>query len=144
MHSSATPILPHALAISAISTWLFFGFRNSNIFMEQNHQPCIPRQMWRTRSLYCDKIAWTPEVCSQKSTVETSVVRKQLVEKHFHGNEYACINQRVIWRLTPILWLQRITEESTVRLGVLYQVHINFVQAMTETSRREFERPNND
>jgi hypothetical protein len=54
--------------------------------------------------------------------------------KHFRGNEYACINQSV-------LWPQRITEESTGRLGVLYSVRTKFVQSAIQTAReRERER----
>jgi hypothetical protein len=75
-----------------------------------------------------------PEVCSQKSTAEMSVARQPLVKTHC-GNEYACINQCVSQRLTNVLWHQRITEESTVRLGVLYEVCIKLVQSLIQTAR---------
>jgi hypothetical protein len=74
-------------------------------------------------------------VCSQKTTAETSVAKQRLVETHFCGNEYAWINQHVVQRFTHVSWQQRITEESTARLGVLYSVRMKLVQFEIEASR---------
>jgi hypothetical protein len=56
--------------------------------------------------------AWTPEVCSQKSTAEVSVARQQLAETYFRGNEYAWINQSVARRLSQVSWKQIIIEDN--------------------------------
>jgi hypothetical protein len=77
----------------------------------------------------------TPEVCSLKSTPETSVARQRLVETRFRGNEYACINQHVARRLSHVSWQQRIIEDSTVRLGVLYSVRMKSALSEIETAR---------
>jgi hypothetical protein len=73
--------------------------------------------------------------CSQKSTAETSVARQRLVGTHFRGNEYTCINQRFARRLTHVSWQPRITEQSTVRLGVLYSVRMKLILSEIQTAR---------
>jgi hypothetical protein len=81
-----------------------------------------------------------PEVCGQKSTAEMSVARQGLAETYFRGNEYTCINQRVAQRLSHISWQQRITQESTIRLGVLYSVFMKLVQFEIQTAKTESSR----
>jgi hypothetical protein len=79
--------------------------------------------------------AWTPEVCGQKCTAETSVARKRLAETHFRDNECAGMNRGVGRRLWQVSWQLKITEKSTVWLGVLYSVRMKLVQSEIETTR---------
>jgi hypothetical protein len=56
--------------------------------------------------------AWTPELCSQRSTAETSVARQRLAKTRFPGNEYACINQSIVRRLTHVFVATDETENN--------------------------------
>jgi hypothetical protein len=80
--------------------------------------------------------AWKPEVCSQRSTAETSVARQRLAETRFRGNEYACIIQHVSRGLSQVsMATENNKEQWTVLLGDLYSVRMKLVQSEIQRSK---------
>jgi hypothetical protein len=64
--------------------------------------------------------------CAVREAQQTSVARQRLGKHCSRSNE-----------LTHVSWQQRITEESTVRLGILYSVRMKLAQYEIRTAREK-------